>query len=292
MVACYEADCHGYAERIGIFQCDGTLQTDNVIRQGDVVIACLEGISHHLDGCSIFTAESHFGVVMKNQLIRCARSAYGIDFSVVLPVATSPDQVAHINDRAFAMNEHTDESGLISFGSMHPDCPYWKEELTRLKDHGVKGIKLHPVYQGKDLDDPSYLRILDCCAMLGLVVVTHSGYDIGFPGVSHSSPQMALNAVKAIGRGTGKYCLILAHMGGWKNWDDTEALAMEMVESGAFDYGNHHALVYSTSYPGSMEQLFDARYDNRFNTVESFEKNAQAFVRGMIRDSFGIERID
>lgn len=69
-------------------------------------------------------------------------------------------------------------------------------------------------------------------------------------------------------------------------------VTLEMVESGGFGYGNHHALVYSTSYPGSMEQLFDARYDNRFNTVESFEKNAQAFVRGMIRGSFGIERID
>ena len=210
--------------------------------------------------------------------LRRSMEEAGIDFSVVLPVATSPDQVAHINDRAFAMNEHTDGSGLISFGSMHPDCPYWKEELTRLKDHGVKGIKLHPVYQGKDLDDPSYLRILDCCAMLGLVVVTHSGYDIGFPGVSHSSPQMALNAVKAIGRGTGNYCLMLAHMGGWKNWDDTEALAMEMVESGS--------VMIDTSFSiGSFMPLDDGYWKEE----ETRMLDRDAALR--ILHAFGMERV-
>ena len=164
--------------------------------------------------------------------LRRSMEEAGIDYSVVLPVATSPNQVARINDRAFEMNEKTEETGLISFGCMHPDCTCWKEELARLKDHGVKGIKIHPVYQGKDLDDLCFLRILDYCAMTGLVVVTHCGYDIGFPGVSHSSPAMALNAVKTIGAGTGNYCLILAHMGGWKNWDETAALALEMIASG------------------------------------------------------------
>ena len=69
-------------------------------------------------------------------------------------------------------------------------------------------------------------------------------------------------------------------------------ITLEMFESGAFTYGNKHSLVYSTDWPGSTEQLFDARYDKRFNTVESFEKNAEEFVRAQIRPTFEIKRID
>jgi predicted TIM-barrel fold metal-dependent hydrolase len=80
---------------------------------------------------------------------------------------------------------------------------------------GLKGIKIHPVYQGVDIDDIRFLRILEAAGEHDLIVVTHNGDDIGFPGVVHCTPQMARNALKQV----GKVKLVLAHMGGWKNWE-------------------------------------------------------------------------
>lgn len=153
------------------------------------------------------------------QLRESMRGA-GIDRSVVLPVATNARQVPHVNDASIALNERSAETGVYSFGCMHPDYPEWKSELARLREAGVRGIKLHPVYQEVDFDDPRFLRILDRCAELGLAVLTHAGLDVGFPGVSHVSPEMIANALRQTDGGT----VICAHMGGWRQWDDVERL--------------------------------------------------------------------
>lgn len=144
----------------------------------------------------------------------------GIDLSVILPVATNTKQVPSINDYAAKTNETTEATGLFSFGCIHPDFPQWKEELSRIAALGLKGIKLHPVYQEVDFDDIRYLRILERAGELGLIVVTHAGLDIGYPGVEHCSPEMVLSAVKQV----GQVKLVLAHMGGWRQWDKVEEL--------------------------------------------------------------------
>ena len=141
----------------------------------------------------------------------------GIDYSVVLPVATNPEKVRSMNDVSIAM---TGKDGLIYFGCMHPDCAYWYEELGRIADAGLKGIKIHPVYQGVDIDDECFVRILTRAGELGLTVITHAGDDIGFPGKVHCHPEMVVRALKK----AGSVRLILAHMGGWKNWRDVEKL--------------------------------------------------------------------
>ena len=65
----------------------------------------------------------------------------GIDMAVVLPVATSPSQYETINRVAIETNEHTDETGILSFGGIHPDNDNYKDILSSLKNNGVKGIK-------------------------------------------------------------------------------------------------------------------------------------------------------
>ncbi len=138
-----------------------------------------------------------------------------IDLSVILPVATSPEQVKHINDSAARINEEYFGKGLFSFGAIHPDCINYRDEIKRIADLGLKGVKIHPVYQGTALDDLKYLRIFDLAAELDLLIMTHAGLDIGYPGVELCSPEMALDAVEEI----GEFKFILAHMGGWRNWD-------------------------------------------------------------------------
>ena len=144
----------------------------------------------------------------------------GVDRSVVMPVATSPRQVPHVNDASARMNELGAQTGVLSFGCIHPDFDGWKEELARVRDLGLKGIKLHPQYQDTDFDDPRYLRILDRCGELGLVVLTHAGLDIGMPGKDNCAPEMVARALEQV----GPVKLVLAHMGGWRQWDRVEAL--------------------------------------------------------------------
>ena len=144
-----------------------------------------------------------------------------IDLSVVLPVATNPLKISNINDVSIQNNQRND--GLLYFACTHPDAPDWKEELVRAKESGLKGVKIHPVYQGVDIDDKRFLRILDKCGELGLIVVTHAGDDIGFPGQVNCSPKMIRNALNKVGNVT----FIAAHMGGWKNW---ESVAENLVD--------------------------------------------------------------
>lgn len=135
----------------------------------------------------------------------------GIDRSVLLPVATNPVKVASMNDLSIRMNG---QDGLIWFGCMHPDTEGWHGELGRIAAAGIRGIKLHPVYQGMDIDDKRNLHILERAGELGLVVVIHAGDDIGFPGVVRCSPAMIRHALKQV----GPVKLVCAHMGGWRNW--------------------------------------------------------------------------
>ena len=148
--------------------------------------------------------------------LKSSMNAAQIDFSVILPVATTAKQVEKINSSAAALNEENFDDGIISFGCIHPDYTNYREELSRVKNYGLKGIKIHPVYQDINLDDVKFLRILDRAAELDLIVVTHAGLDIGFPGVVRCGPQMAKNVIETL----GEFKFVLAHMGGWKNWSE------------------------------------------------------------------------
>lgn len=139
---------------------------------------------------------------------------FGIDLSVVLPVATNPEKVSKINETSAALNG---KGGLIHFGCLHPDAENIKEEVAHIVSLGLKGVKIHPVYQNVDIDDVRFLRILDECGSAGLVVVTHAGYDIGFPGETQSLPAKIRRALSSV----GKMKIVLAHMGGWRCWEET-----------------------------------------------------------------------
>lgn len=137
----------------------------------------------------------------------------GVSRAVVLPVATNPVKCAHMNDTSHALDGL---DGLTYFAAIHPDAPDWDTELTRAASLGFKGVKIHPVYQDVDIDDPRFVRILAKCGELGLLVVMHGGADIGFPGVVRCSPKMLRHALDQ----AGPVALVAAHMGGWHNWQE------------------------------------------------------------------------
>ena len=117
----------------------------------------------------------------------------GVDLSVNLPVMTSPAQVEKVNSALLAQAEEMRARGVLTFGGMHPDYDNPARELKRLREHGVRGIKLHPAYQRTDIEDIRYLRIMESASAEGLVIVTHAGIDIGIPGKNWATVEGVLS---------------------------------------------------------------------------------------------------
>ncbi|MBQ9433811.1 MAG: amidohydrolase family protein [Synergistaceae bacterium] len=218
-------------------------------------------------------AKSHTKAFTDGTIESLSRSMHeaGITYSVIQPVATNPKQVIHVNDSSIAVNESFSETGIMSFGAMHPDFEGYAAELDRLSRSGVKGIKLHPVYQGVSADDERYIRILRKAGELGMIVLLHAGYDIGFPGNDYALPEKIAHAL----REAGDVRVILAHMGGWKSWREAEEV---------FSRGN----VYIDTAFSLVEfiPLDDGYYASR---EECRMLKSEEFVR-MVH-SFGAERV-
>ena len=117
----------------------------------------------------------------------------GVDISVVLSISTNPGQQKNVNNFAKEIN---DEKSFYAFGSVHPDSEDVFDELERIKDMGLKGVKFHPEYQKFYVDDEKMKPIYKKISSLGLITVFHSGYDYGYPPPYHCMPDNLLAALK------------------------------------------------------------------------------------------------
>ncbi len=151
--------------------------------------------------------------------LRISMEESGVSFSILQPVATRPEQVSGINEKAVKLNSQS--KNIFSFGAMHPDFENFEAELEKISSNGIKGIKIHPVYQGVSIDDEKFIKILQCACGLNLAVLIHAGWDIGFPGNDNAIPQKIKNALEKI---HGAKKIILAHMGGWRAWNEAEKI--------------------------------------------------------------------
>ena len=139
----------------------------------------------------------------------------GVDYAVVLNVSTSPGYEHNVNNFS-ADIDMIDR--IISFGSVHPDYEDIYGELKRIKDMGMIGIKLHPDYQGYHFNDKKAYPIYEACQDLGLILLTHAGFDPISPTHVHTTPEGALK----VHRDFPDLKLIMAHMGGVYSSDDIE----------------------------------------------------------------------
>ncbi len=115
-----------------------------------------------------------------------------VDISVVLSIATNPTQQKNVNDYAASIN---DLKSIVSFGSVHPNAPDAISELERIKDLGLKGVKLHPDYQGFDVDDIKLKPIYKKISSLGLITLFHAGADHGFAPPYGCTPEKMATAL-------------------------------------------------------------------------------------------------
>ena len=136
-----------------------------------------------------------------------------IDLGVILPVATRPDQFYSINRFAAEVCERT---GVISLGSIHPDDETPTEHIKEIVKLGLKGIKLHPDFQGAYIDDERFVRIVSTALDEGLIVVTHAGIDPGFHGDGVGcTPQRAAALIDRLCLGDDEAPVVFAHGGGY-----------------------------------------------------------------------------
>lgn len=140
----------------------------------------------------------------------------GVDGCLLLNIATSPKQNTTINNTAQSICET--EKQMLALGSVHFEADDALLELERVKDMGLKGIKLHPDYQGFMINDERLDEFYDKCSQLDLPVVFHSGWDCYSPDLIHAEPEMSAQVIKRF----PKLKMILAHFGGLKQWDEVE----------------------------------------------------------------------
>lgn len=117
----------------------------------------------------------------------------GVDLSVVLNIATNATQQKNVNDFAASINNGVD---VVAFGSVYPDSEDAFDELERIKALGLKGVKLHPDYQGFSVDDPRYKPLYRKISSLGLITVFHAGYDYGFAPPYGATPEKMAKALE------------------------------------------------------------------------------------------------
>ncbi len=155
----------------------------------------------------------------------------GVDKAVVLNIATNARQQKSVNDFAAEINSNN----IISFGSVFPYSDDCLCELERIKALGLKGVKLHPDYQGFNVDDDKMIPIYKKISALGLITIFHAGFDYGFPPPYGATPDKMEKALKYF-----ETPVVAAHWGGI---DCAEAVlkhlcGKEIYFDTSFGYGN------------------------------------------------------
>lgn len=177
----------------------------------------------------------------------------GIDYSVVLTVMTNLKQVPKLNGLAIQNRDEQLKEGILTFGGLHPDYADYKTQIKQLAENGIRGIKLHPPYQGIDMDDIRYLRIIDAATEAGLAISVHAGIDIGIYDRNYCSVPHILKVIQEV----HPEKLILAHMGNWGYWDQVEEYlcGAPVYMDTAFSIGQCHPNPESKELPIQMNKL-------------------------------------
>ena len=136
----------------------------------------------------------------------------GIGKSVIFSCVTKASQVRTINDYISSLQNKY--PGLfLGFGSMHPEFDAVPEELQRMKDLGLKGVKFHPDFQQFPIDDPRMMRIYEAIGD-SMIMLFH----LGDPKTDYSAPERLARVLDRLPEAK----IIAAHMGGYQVWERAE----------------------------------------------------------------------
>lgn len=184
-----------------------------------------------------------------------------IDKAVIHSTATKADQVPSIND--FIIDTVNSSERFIGYGTMHPDYKDIEAEYNKIKSNNLKGVKIHPDFQGINIDDK---RMDDIYELVGdeMPILFH----IGDKTKDFSNP---IRLKKTIER-FPKLRPIAAHMGGYSKWNEamelfygkevwvdtcssftymTDAMILKLINSYGID-----KILFGTDYP-----MWDFNYE-------------------------------
>lgn len=157
----------------------------------------------------------------------------GIDISCCLAIANEARHVDRVNE--FVADIAAPQR--IPFGTVHVGLSV-EENLASLQRHGIKAVKIHPLFQRFALNDPRLWEILEAFGG-DYAVITHVGEGGDSLTNSLSGPKM----IRDIANQFPALRLIACHFGGYKILDEAE----EML-AGA-------DVVLETSWPPSLATL-------------------------------------
>lgn len=139
----------------------------------------------------------------------------GIDTSFVFCIAERPEVVKAAND--FVISVH-DNKKIVALGTIHPDFEEYKQEINKLRQHGIRGIKFSSIFQDFYPDEERMLRIYQ---ELGedMIVYFHAGEDLGLPlEEAHTTPQRLAWVLDMF----PKLKVVAAHFGGLHMLDEAK----------------------------------------------------------------------
>ncbi len=171
----------------------------------DAVVKRAMSSLQSLSGYKAYTDGSIKG--LRNSMVNAK-----VDISVVHPIATKAMQTKIINDWAIQI----DSTDVICFGTIHHEYKEWKNEIIRLKNNEISGVKFHPDYQNFWVDDKKMYPIYEFLAELDLIAMFHCGEDIAYPDEIKCPPSRLAHVLDDI----PNLRIVGAHMGGHKMFDE------------------------------------------------------------------------
>lgn len=213
-----------------------------------------------------------------------------VDKMVIHAVATKATQVEDINNYVKKTMD-TKPDMLIGFGAMHRDYENYKAEIKRIKQMGLRGIKLHNDFQGFNIDDDKMMPIYEEIVKNELPILFH----VGDRNLDTSNPKRLAKVLDKI----PEMRAIAAHMGGVFMWDyaeeylvgrdvyfDTSSTLFEIGDARFLKILRAHGadkVFFGTDYPLSDYELEFSYFDRLSLTKEEteliFYKNAYKFFK-------------
>ncbi len=205
----------------------------------------------------------------------------GVKYYIVHSTATKAAQVESINN--YIIGEVKEHPEFVGFGTIHPDYENYEAELKRIKEAGLRGVKLHPDFQKFAVDTPAMDDIYDVIAKLKMPILVHAGdyrYD-------YSGPKRVLHVLQK----HPDLIVVAAHFGGYTQWDesqkylvgqnvyfDTSSSLWQLPIEQAMDMIHAHGadkFLFGSDYP--MWDHEDELY-NRFNKLPLTEEERKLIL--------------
>ena len=134
-------------------------------------------------GVEVFDAHAHVGADLDGRTMTAGgmvrrMDAAGVSRAIVFPLndPNARDDYSGPNDVVWdAQEKHPDR--FVPFFRLNPHKDY-ETEFRRCVERGFRGLKLHPLSQGFELDDERAVKLFEMAAEVGLPVLIHAGFGM------------------------------------------------------------------------------------------------------------------